>query len=205
MNANLDDQQYLNEDIILTSKDEKFYLRLQNLALLVKGDDLNSAYQELIKKKNERIKIMKELDLKIPESQLTRVNSANMLEFFLKTMIVVVIFSVIIGFVGIILGNVMESRTGQLGLIAKRNATELITLPFDLLQQRVVPYYVNRIKNAKPTSILEKALHEEAMKNPIEPERQEKIIKDLRAVVHRLKPFIEEIKPLLKGEKSNSP
>ena len=205
MNANLDDQQYLNEDIILTSKDEKFYLRLQNLALLVKGDDLNSAYQELIKKKNERIKIMKELDLKIPESQLTRVNSANMLEFFLKTMIVVGIFSVIIGFVGIILGNVMESRTSQLSSMVKRNATELMTLPFDLLQHRIVPHYVNRIKNAKPTSILEKALHEEAMKNPIEPERQEKIIKDLRAVVHRLKPFIEEIKPLLKGEKSNSP
>jgi hypothetical protein len=53
--------------------------------------------------------------------------------------------------------------------------------------------------------ILENALHEEAVKNPIEPERQEKIIKDLRAVVHRLKPFIEEIKPLLKGEKPNSP
>jgi len=205
MNTDLDDQQYLNEDIILTSKDEKFYLRLQNLALLVKGDDLNSAYQELIKKKNERIKIMKELDLKIPESQSTRVNSANMLEFFLKTMIVVGIFSVIIGFVGIILGNIMESRTGQLSSMAKRNVTDLITLPFDLLQHRIVPHYVNRIKNIKPTSILEKALHEEAMKNPIEPERQEKIIKDLRAVVHRLKPFIEEIKPLLKGEKPNSP
>ena len=103
MNTNLDDQQYLNEDIILTSKNEKFYLRLQNLALLVKGDDLNSAYQELIKKKNERIKIMKELDLKIPDSQLTRVNSVNMLEFFSKVMMVAVVFSVIIGFVGIIL------------------------------------------------------------------------------------------------------
>ena len=148
---------------------------------------------------------MKELDLKIPDSQLTRVNSWNMLEFFFKVMMVAVVFSVIIGFVGIILGNVMESRIGQLSSMAKRNAADLITLPFDLLQHRIVPYYVNRIKNAKPTSILEKALHEEAMKNPIEPERQEKIIKDLRAVVHRLKPFIEEIKPLLKGEKPNSP
>ena len=99
----------------------------------------------------------------------------------------------------------MESRIGQLSSMAKRNAADLITLPFDLLQHRIVPYYVNRIKNVKPISILEKALHEEAMKNPIEPERQEKIIKDLRAVVHRLKPFIEEIKPLLKGEKANSP
>ena len=50
MNANLDNQEYLNEDIILTIKDEKF-LRLQNLELLVKGDDFNSAYNELIQKK----------------------------------------------------------------------------------------------------------------------------------------------------------
>ena len=204
MNANLDNQEYL-EDIILTVKDEKFYFRLQNLGLLVKGDDLNSAYHELIKKKNERIKTMKELDLKMPDSQLTKVNSWNMLEFFFKAMMAAVVFLVIIGFVGITLGNAMESRIGQLSSMAKRNAADLITLPFDLLQHRIVPYYVNRIKNVKPISILEKALHEEAMKNPIEPERQEKIIKDLRAVVHRLKPFIEEIKPLLKDEKPNSP
>ena len=61
MNANLDNQEYLNEDIILTIKDVKFLLRLQNLELLVKGVDFNSAYNELIKKKcslknNERIK-----------------------------------------------------------------------------------------------------------------------------------------------------
>lgn len=205
MNTNLDDQQNLNEDIILTSKNEKFYLRLQNLALLVKGDDLNSAYQELIKKKNERMKIMKELDLKIPESQLTRVNSWNMLEFFLKVMMVAVVFSVIIGFVGITLGNVMESRIDQLSSMAKRNATDLITLPFDLLQHRIVPHYANRMRNVKPISFLEKALQEEALKKPMEQERQEKIIKDLRIVVHRLKPFLKEIQPLLNSKKQNSP
>ena len=53
MNANLDNQEYL--------KDGKFFLWLQNLELLVKGDDFNSAYNELIQKKcslknNERIK-----------------------------------------------------------------------------------------------------------------------------------------------------
>ena len=57
----------------------------------------------------------------------------------------------------------------------------------------------------KPISFLGKALHEEALKKTMEQDRQEKIIKDLRIVVHRLKPLIEEIKPLLKGEKSNSP
>ena len=35
MNANLDNQEYL--------KDENFFLWLQNLELLVKGDDFNSA------------------------------------------------------------------------------------------------------------------------------------------------------------------
>ena len=204
MNANLDNQEYL-KDIILTVKDEKFYFRLQNLGLLVKGDDLNSAYHELIKKRNERIKTMKELDLKMPDSQLTRVNSWNMLEFFFKVMMVAVVFSVIIGFVGITLGNVMESRTGQLSSMAKRSVNDLVSIPFDILQHRLVPHYANRMRNVKPISFLEKALHEEALKKPMEQERQEKIIKDLRIVAHRLKPFIEEIKPLLKGEKSNSP
>ena len=43
MNANLDNQEYL--------KGGKFFLWLQNLELLVKGDDFNSAYNELIQKK----------------------------------------------------------------------------------------------------------------------------------------------------------
>ena len=46
------------------------FLRLQNLELLVKGDDFNSAYNELIQKKNARLKIMKELNLIIPHSRL---------------------------------------------------------------------------------------------------------------------------------------
>ena len=84
MNANLDNQEYLNEDIILIIKDGKF-LRLQNLELLVKGDDFNSAYNELIQKKNARLKIMKELNLIIPPSRLK--GDSNQLfskEFFLK-------------------------------------------------------------------------------------------------------------------------
>ena len=61
MNDNLDNQEYCNEDIILTLKDGKFYLRLQKFGLLVKGDDLSSTYKELVEKKKERINMMKEL------------------------------------------------------------------------------------------------------------------------------------------------
>ena len=65
MNANIDNPEYLNEDIILTIKDEKFYLRIKHLELLVKGDDFDSAYNELVRKKNARLNIMKELNLPV--------------------------------------------------------------------------------------------------------------------------------------------
>ena len=39
MNANINNPEYLNEDIILTIKDDKFYLRIQHLELLAKGDE----------------------------------------------------------------------------------------------------------------------------------------------------------------------
>ena len=48
MNDNLGNQENANEDIILNLKDEKFYLRLQKFGLMVKGDDLNSTYKELM-------------------------------------------------------------------------------------------------------------------------------------------------------------
>jgi len=59
MNASIDNQEYLNRDITLTVKDEKFYLRVQELGLLVKGDNFSSTYEELMQKKEERINIWK--------------------------------------------------------------------------------------------------------------------------------------------------
>jgi|LWDU01.1.fsa_nt_gi hypothetical protein len=188
MNPNLDNQEYLNEDIILTIKDEKFYLRLQNLELLVKGDDFNSAYHELIQKKNARLTIMKELNLNIPPSRLKGVsNPLFSKQFFFKMVVATVSFLSIIGFTKITLDEAVESGLNQFRSIVQ-----------------LAPDHLNRLKNINPIHILENALHKEAVKNPIEPERQEKIIKDLRVVVHRLKPFLEEIRPLFKSEKLKS-
>ena len=66
MNDNLDNQEYCNEDIILTLKDGKFYLRLQKFGLLVKDDDLSSTYEELVEKKKERINIDERIKRKYP-------------------------------------------------------------------------------------------------------------------------------------------
>ena len=82
MNANINNPEYLNEYIILTIKDEKFYLRIQHLELLVKGDDFDSAYNELVQKKNARLKIMKELNLNVPTSQLKKNPNELLTNFF---------------------------------------------------------------------------------------------------------------------------
>jgi hypothetical protein len=96
-------------------------------------------------------------------------------------------FLFIIGFTKITLDEAVESGLSQFRSIVQ-----------------LAPDHLNRLKNINPIHILENALHKEAVKNPIEPERQEKIIKDLRVVVPRLKPFLDEIRPLFKSEKLKS-
>ena len=185
MNANIDNPEYLNEDIILTIKDEKFYLRIKHLELLVKGDDFDSAYNELVQKKNARLNIMKELNLHVPTSRLKEnPNQLFTKKFFLNILIYTLIFLSLIIFTRKTFDGIIDARINQF-----RSAVEL------------VPQYFNRHHAFKLTRLLEKVLHEEALKNPMEPKRQEKIIKDLRLIANRLKPFLDEIRPLFISEK----
>ena len=209
MNDNLDNQENANEDIILNLKDEKFYLRLQKFGLMVKGDDLNSTYKELMEKKKKRISIMKELNLDIPVNRpkrdsarhLARINSERALGFFLKTIIFAVVFLLVVGIVGSKLGGIMEPRLSQLGSMTKRNMHDLINLPFEIVRYRVIPFFERHAK----VDVLEKALYKKVEEGPMELERQEKIIKSLRVMVQRLKPFVDELRPLFKGEESRVP
>ena len=184
MNANINNPEYLNEDIILTIKDEKFYLRIQHLELLVKGDDFDSAYKELVLKKNSRLNIMKELNLNVPTSRSKKNPNELLTNFFLKTLIYTLISLFLIIFTRITFDGIIDTRIKQFRL-----AVEL------------VPQYFNREHAFKLIQLLEKVLHEEALKNPMEPKRQEKIIKDLRLITNRLKPFLEEIRPLIISDK----
>ena len=209
MNDNLGNQENANEDIILNLKDEKFYLRLQKFGLMVKGDDLNSTYKELMEKKKKRISIMKELNLDIPVNRpkrdsarhLARIDSERALGFFLKTIILAVVFLLVVGIVGHKLNGIMESRLSQLGSMAKRDMHDLINLPFEIVRYRVIPFFERRAK----VDVLEKALYKKVEERPMELERQEKIIKSLRVMVQRLKPFVDELRPLFKGEESRVP
>ena len=203
----LDNQEYAKEDIILTLKDEKFYLRHQKFGLLVKGDDLSSTYKELMKKKKERISMMKELNMEIPVNpskqdsfrHWVRIESEKLSGFFAKIVILAVVFVVVAAIVTPKLNVMMQARLSQLSAVAKRQ----INLPFHIVSHQVVPAVERRIRNVTP--VLEKSLYEQAEIRPMEPERQEKIIKSLRVIVQRFKPFVDELRPLFKGEGARVP
>lgn len=206
MKNNLDNQEYANEDIILTLKDEKFYLRHQKFGLLVKGNDLSSAYKELVEKKKERVGMMEELNIKIPVNpskqdsfrHWVRIESEKLLEFFAKIVILAVVFVVVAAIVTPKLDKIIQTRLSQFSSIAKREVSDIIRLPFDIVEHRAVPYFERRAK----VDVLEKALYKKAEEKPMELERQEKTIKSLRIIVQRLKPFVDELHPLFKGERS---
>ena len=105
-------------------------------------------------------------------------------KFFLNILIYTLIFLSLIIFTRKTFDGIIDARINQF-----RSAVEL------------VPQYFNREHAFKLTRLLEKVLHEEALKNTMEPKRQEKIIKDLRLIVYRLKPFLDEIRPLFISEK----
>ena len=152
---------------------------------------------------------MKELNLDIPVNRpkrdsarhLARIDSERALGFFLKTIIFAVVFLLVVGIVGSKLSGIMEPRLSQLGSMTKRNMHDLINLPFEIVRYRVIPFFEKRAK----VDVLEKALYKKVEEGPMELERQEKIIKSLRVMVQRLKPFVDELRPLFKGEESRVP
>ena len=58
---------------------------------------------------------------------------------------------------------------------------------------------IQKMIPSKPGNRIEEELHR-AMDHPISPERQEKIVRSIRVVVKRLRPFVKEISPLFSDE-----
>jgi hypothetical protein len=98
---------------------------------------------------------MKELNLNVPTNQLKKNPNELLTNFFLKTLIYTLISLFLIIFTRITFDGIIDTRIKQFRL-----AVEL------------VPQYFNREHAFKLIQLLEKVLHEEALKNPMEPKRQ---------------------------------
>jgi len=160
-------------EVTLKTRKGKYYFYIRELQIPASGDTLDSAYKELMRKKDELIKELEETDSldELPQpvskpSAKQGFDLKNLGMFSLKTLIVGLICGIILTFAGIELNTV-----------------------------------VSKIGVMNPGNKLEEELYR-AVDHEISPERQEKIIKSIRVIVKRLKPFVDEIKPLFSDDKN---
>lgn len=162
----------------LIIKRGKYYFQIRELGLTVKGDTLDSAYQDLLKKKEELILKFEEADnleeLPAPASAPRIKEGVAFRElglFSAKMAIGAVVIAALIAFAGNRVNSTINHNLSRL----KTEVDEMVS--------------------GKPGRKLEKELHR-AVNHEIAPERREKIIKSIRVLVKRCQPFIKELKPL---------
>ncbi len=184
-----------NYEVIISVKKEKYYCRIPELYLVAKGNDFESSYQELMKKKSALIKEIEEFEsedefspplvTRFRDSRGSRSSSAgnDVRGFLIKTGVI----SLLVLIVVFIASQIISGEAKKL----VKNVTGV--------QKEMVNSLTTGIKNSipsKPGRIIEKELYR-AADRPSDPERERKIAASIRVVVNRLKPFAREFRPLL--------
>jgi hypothetical protein len=178
-----------------------YFCRIPELMIIAKGENLDSCFQEIMRKKEEffRETNAAEINMKLvgPSSDWYRGeggkgvnkdgnNGENLKGFFIKTVVVLSVLLITFTFIG----NKIE------------NQFERASLQIDSSIDKI-KYEVNKISKAipkRPGRKIEQSIYR-AAKHPVAPEREERIIKSLRVIVKKLKPFVDEVKPLFISDK----
>ncbi len=157
--------------------------------MLGKGETLDEAYNNLLNKKTELVQEFEELGIldELPDALPRKVSRSlrepeGLLNFFIKTLVVVVVAFVFIGFGVKELkkqGEIMKKEISQAGAVFKNEITKIKTL---------------RLGRRLGHELEKGANHE------ISPERQEELIKNIRVLVQRYKPILDELSPLFSGD-----
>jgi len=204
-----------NYEVIVSVKNEKYFCRIPELSLLAKGDDLESSYQKLMDKKEEFIKEVEEYqdeDEFVPPSTTwfregrgqhgSSITKYSFMDFLIKAGVV--------GLMALVILNIASSTIGgEISSIIDNSLTKggrQIEKTLSSSLNRVDGSLVNMVRNVRteieesipshPGREFENELYK-AVDHPIDAEREEKIIKSIRVVVNRLKPFAKEFRPLL--------
>lgn len=185
-----------NYEVIVSLKNEKYLCRIPELSLVVKGNDLESCYQELMEKKEELIAEIEEFKgrgaLTPPSTSWFREgkelrgapNAGDDFRGFLKK-------TLFVGFIVLIVFNIATQTIGrEINELAKNMQKEINELAKNVQKE---------IKNQLPSHPGRKIENElyKAADNPIDPEREQKIVESVRVIVSRLKPIAKELRPLL--------
>jgi len=191
-----------DHEITLKIKKGTYYFSIPDLMLTSKETDIESAYQNLLLKKDKFFKDAEEAGLEIPPgtAKIAKSSSAptlpqtssNIKSYFTKVVGTAVVILVTTFF----LINMVVNNIGRQLESNVNNLDEKINSTLNRGKAKV-----QNLMTRKPGHLLEKELYK-AVDHPISPERQEKIIKSLRIIVDRLRPFVKEIAPLFSEDKN---
>ena len=202
-----------NYEVIVSVKNKKYFCRIPELSLFGKGNDLESSYQELMKKKEEFIKEIEEYQSEddfIPPSttwfredrgQLgPSITKYGLTDFLIKAGIVGVMILIIVTIASNTIGGGIRNVINSSLTMVDRQIESTLSAS----SKRVEGGLVRMGGNIR--SEIKNELYK-AVDHPIDAEREEKIIKNIRVVVNRWKPFVKELRPLLEelgmAEKKN--
>ena len=202
-----------NYEVIVSAKNEKYFCRIPELSLFGKGNDLESSYQELMKKKEEFIKEIEEYQSEddfIPPSttwfredrgQLGHsITKYGLMDFLIKAGIIGVMVLIIVSIASNTIGGGIRNVINSSLTMVDRQIESTLSASSKRVEGGLVRMGGN-IRSEIKNELYKAADH------PIDAEREEKIIKNIRVVVNRWKPFVKELRPLLEelgmAEKKN--
>jgi|ETNmetMinimDraft_12_1059888.scaffolds.fasta_scaffold239923_1 hypothetical protein len=172
-------------DATLGKRGDRFYFYVRELQLIAEGETVELAYQELIRKKGERLDEFEKAGglAQAPEpgqeDRESKFDRKGFGMFVLKSLVVGFILILVITFAGNTAKNMIVSSAAS----ARGYANVLPLKLFNKLEQE----------------ILRQAQEE------VSPEEQEKIKQSIKIIVNRLKPYAKELRPLFEDDPKNLP
>jgi len=167
-------------DAVLGKRGGRYYFYISELQVIAEGETVESAYQEMLRKKSERIDELRQAgrleDLPAPGKMFREpgFDRRGFGMFALKSLVVGFILMLLVTFAGNTAGNMIAS-----GVTSGK-------------------FYVNRL----PLELLNRMEDEiiRLAQEDASPEEQEELRRSLRILVNRLEPYADEIKVLFEGD-----
>jgi hypothetical protein len=202
MTSDLNEIHLSDYEILLKVKKDKYFLSIPEFGMIASDNSLERAYQSLAVKKEAFLKELQEAELTLPKKESSPITGPaltkkfatnnlrdNVLGFIIKMVMVGVVLIIVIGVSSAKLNVIADTQITKLTSLINKTSTDLDNKSRQALIQ------LKTIIPSKPGRKLEKELIRAAEKE-VDPERQEKIIKGIRALLKKWKPVINEVRPL---------
>jgi hypothetical protein len=209
VNLGENDKARLDFEISIKKKGENFNLFIRELAITGKGKTLDEAYNNLMNKKDNLIREFEELDIldQMPEPSHRKAFRAmrepgGMLDFFLKVLVVMGMALLVLT----ISFRVLEQRVFNQARSIEQSfvkGVNVVNYGLDQVGKAVAKVGViqDGIGFREFAGILDRQIKSAAAWD-MSPEKQKELTSNIRILVRRYKPMLDEFAPLFSGDSS---